>query len=57
VPAISDYPGLIPAVAHQEGLLLGDRASAGRMPIVGEDGSVHPEPVRRTGFAFADGSN
>jgi hypothetical protein len=36
---------------------LGDRASAGRMPIVGEDGSLHPEPVRRTGFAFADASN
>ena len=30
---------------------------AGQMPIVGEDGSLHPEPVRRTGFAFADASN
>lgn len=27
------------------------------MPIVGEDGTLHPEPVRRTGFAFADASD
>ncbi|MGY4496115.1 hypothetical protein ACVWYH_000042 [Bradyrhizobium sp. GM24.11] len=31
--------------------------SAGRMSIVGEDGRFHTEPVRRTGFAFADASN
>ena len=30
--------------------------TAGSMPIVGEDGSLHPEPVRRTGLAFADAS-
>lgn len=29
----------------------------GRIPIVGEDRSLHPEPVRRTGLAFADASN
>jgi hypothetical protein len=30
---------------------------AGRMPIVGEDGTLHPEPARRTDFAFADASD
>jgi hypothetical protein len=30
---------------------------AGRMPMVAEDGTLHPEPVRRTDFAFADASN
>ena len=29
---------------------------AGRMPIVAEDGTLHPEPVRRIGGAFADAS-
>lgn len=29
----------------------------GRIPIVGEDRSLHPEPVRRTVLAFADASN
>lgn len=41
----------------KKGRRLGDRASAGRMSIVGKDGSFHTEPVRRTGFAFADASN
>lgn len=42
---------------HQEGLPLGDRGSAGRMPIVGENGGLYPELVRRTGFASADASS
>lgn len=41
----------------KKGFFWAIRASAGRMPIVGEDGSFQPEPVRRTGFAFADASN
>jgi hypothetical protein len=30
---------------------------AGRMPLVGEDVTLHPEPLRRTGVAFADASD
>lgn len=31
--------------------------SAESMPIVGKDSSLHPEPVRRTDFVFANGSD
>lgn len=51
-------PGLDPGRGRtKKGFFWAIRASAGRMPIVGEDGSFQPEPVRRTGFAFADASN
>ena len=30
---------------------------AGRMPLVGEYVTFHPEPLRRTGVAFADASD
>ena len=30
---------------------------AGRMPMVAEDGTRHPEPVRRTALAFAEASD
>ncbi len=33
------------------------RVPAWRMPIVGDDGTLHPEPVRRTDVTFADASD